>query len=216
MRKANSTSLDCFFRNFQSISYPKKTTIIQPGDNPQSVYYLKSGFIRMYAISQEGQELTIHIHENGAVFPMSWVLNDEVNEFTYETMTTSKLYLSPKPDVLLFFKNEPEILLDLSKRLLAGIGGMAFRMETIIFGSARVRIISILLYLAKHFGKKTSDGVMLTYIFTHQDISHLTGLSREKVSLEMEKLTREKMICIKNHHLILNNIVKLKYEVQII
>ena len=74
----------------------------------------------------------------------------------------------------------------MTKRLVSGISGLSKRIEILNFENAQGRIISTLTYLKKHFGSKLS--------FTHEELAALTGLSRERVSIEMKKLKDKKLI----------------------
>ena len=40
-------------------TYKKNQIIIMPEDEPEGVFYLKSGFVRLYLISKDGKELDI-------------------------------------------------------------------------------------------------------------------------------------------------------------
>jgi CRP-like cAMP-binding protein len=79
-----------------------------------------------------------------------------------------------------FIRDNPKKLLEITKRLVYGLEGLAKRVEILNFENAQNRITSALSYLKKHFGTKLE--------FTHEDLASLTGLTRERVSIEMKRL----------------------------
>ena len=50
--------------------------------------------------------------------------------------------------------------------------------------------------LCDEYGKKTTEGIVLNIKLTHQDISDMTGLTRETVTRVLDKLQKSKEIRI--------------------
>jgi len=49
-----------------------------------------------------------------------------------------------------------------------------------------------LLYISKHFGEKSDNGIIIHHRFTQQDIATLVGVTRETASNEMVKTGEKK------------------------
>lgn len=197
------TSVARFFGKQTEIAFKKGETIIEAGADPSGVFYLQKGFVRQYSISDEGQELTLHFFKPGSFFPLFWAVNNEPNRYFYESFNATETFLAPKEQFLTFLKNEPEILFDLTSRLLYGLHGLLTRVEYLISADAKHRVFGTLLFLAKHFGQKTDGKVFLTEKFTHQDIARIAGTTRETVSRELEKLNGEGIISQRRQQLII-------------
>src|SRR3989344_193941 len=56
------------------MTYKKGETILRSDDNPQGVYYIKKGFVKMDSIFENGREITLNIFKPGAYFPMTWAV----------------------------------------------------------------------------------------------------------------------------------------------
>ncbi len=146
---------ESFFVKYKTIQrYKKNQSIIGPGADPSGVFYLKSGFVRLYLISEDGKELTFNIFKPGTYFPMIWALNDTPNVFFFESLTDVLLLKAPRDEVVKHIEDNPDILYDLTKRTLNGLDGMTRLMEALLTGSAYQQIASVLLVLARRFGKK--------------------------------------------------------------
>ena len=87
------------------------------------------------------------------------------------------------------------------------------RIEHLVFSDAYRRVISVLLYIAKHFGKsKDSRIVIVDHRFTQQDIATLVGVARETASIELVKLEKKGLIKYVDHSMIIENIDLLSAE----
>jgi len=189
------------FTKYPSRNYSPGELLLSAGETPKALFFLKAGYVRQFVDSKEGKELTIHIYEKGAIFPLSWGLNDETPNFTLSSITKSEVTLVPRADFLKTIKNNPDELLALTKRMIYAVSGLSKRIEILNFDNAKTRTITSLQYLYKHFGKK--------FEFTHEDLSSLTGLTRERVSIEMKKLKNNGVISYKRGAVAIKNISKL-------
>lgn len=203
-----------FFSQFKKTHlYKKNQLIIGPAAEPAGVFFIKSGFVRLYTISSEGKEITFNIYKPDTYFPMIWALNDTPNIYFFEGLTDVKILEAPKSEVVKFIRANPGVIYDLTKRTLSGLDGMTRLMSAILTGNAYQNIASVLIVLTRRFGKKEGNNkVIIDLPLTHRVIGTLTGLSRESTSLELEKLIKEKVISQKKHFIIVNNLKKLEEE----
>ena len=86
------------------------------------------------------------------------------------------------------------------------------RMEHLVFSDAYRKVISVLLYITKHFGEKHAKGIIVNHRFTQQDIATLVGVARETASIEMVKLEKKGFIKYIDHSMLFENIKKLNSE----
>ena len=90
--------INTFFSKYSSTSYDKNTVILSAEENPKHVFYLKSGYVRMYSISESGKELTLNIFKPDTYFPGTWAIAQLPNYFFYETMTSAEISHVPTPE----------------------------------------------------------------------------------------------------------------------
>ena len=202
-----------FFAKFKITQrYKKNQLIFSPGAEPSGVFFIKSGYVRLYIISENGKEITFNIMKPGSYFSMIWALNQTPNIYFYEALTDVLLLKAPKDEVVNFLGKHPEVLYDLTKRVLSGLDGMTKLMEALLTGNAYQQVASVLLVLTRRFGTKV-DGINEVSIdlpLTHRIIGTLAALSRESTSLEIEKLTKRGIISQKNRVIIIKQLDKLQ------
>ena len=205
--------LEKFFSRFKPISYRKKELIFQPDEEPDSVFYLKDGYVRMYSVSEKGKELTLNIFKPGSYFPMIWAIGDIPNYYYYETMMAVTVYKTSKDQLIGFLKKEPLLLYELTKRIIIGTAGILTRLEYLLFGDAYQRVTSSLLLSARRFGLDKQNGeVEIQLPLTHQEVANLACLTRESTSLEMRKLAKNNLVISQKRKLIIKSMDRLRKE----
>lgn len=205
--------LEDFFAGYTCQQFKKGQTIIYAGEEPAGVYYLKEGRIRQYTISPEsGAILTLHVYHPRSFFPLIWAMASKPNRHFFDSLTPVTLFRAPRTEVLEFLKREPKLLYHLSARLLSGLDGMLIRVEMLALTDVYGRVISELLYLIKHYGKKNSAGVTIIGKFTHQEISEFVGSARETVSIAMKKLEDKGLIVMRGREICVPDPTKLILE----
>lgn len=206
--------LDCFFTEFNTKRlYKKKEIIVRADDNPPGVFYLKEGYARLYTISPAGQELTLNILKPGCYFSMMWAIGETQNTYYFEALTNIELWRAPKEGLIEFVRKEPEVLFELTRRILIGLDGLLGVMESLLFGNAYNKVATVLIVAAKRFGKqKESREIIIELPLTHQTIASLAGITRETASLIMKQFEKEKLISSKHSILTIYNMEKLEKE----
>ena len=200
------------FSRFPKKILRKGKVIIEAEETPDEVFYLKKGYVRAFSLSPQGVELTLHIFTPGSYFPMIFILNEIKNRYYFETLTEAEIYVIPKGKIISFLRKNPAVLEDLTSRLLRGLDKMMLRIEYLVYSSAKVRVNSTLMFLARHFGKKEGIMIKISLPVTHREIAAFAGISRETVSRELEKMQKDKTISYKKQFISIKYIDKLRDE----
>jgi CRP-like cAMP-binding protein len=186
-----SAKLDAFFAKTKLQYHKKKTLILHPNDTPSNVFYLKKGYVRVYRISEEGEELTLTILKPGDFFPLTYGINNVKNPYYLEAITALELWRVPQEQFLQFVKSDPEVLYELTTRILVRFDGVLSRMGYLVFSNAYIKVATTLLICAKRFGEQVGDDIVVKVPLTHRDIATIVGITRETTSLEMKKLEKQ-------------------------
>lgn len=204
--------LDNFFKQYKTKKFKRREILIRGEEELEGLFYLKEGIVKQYAISASGEELTINTFKPISFFPMAWVLNDTISTHYFEAMTAVTTIIAPKNEVLKFFKEEPDILLDLIKRIYRGLDGYFMRMEHQMLGSAQARLLAELLIYSRRFGEKVGNQIKINFKLTEKDLAAESGITRETVSREIKKLKQKGLINFQKNILTINDVHKLEEE----
>ncbi|MDO8583333.1 MAG: Crp/Fnr family transcriptional regulator [bacterium] len=212
MIQSTSGKLQKFFAKGKALHYKKGETILRSGDSPQGVYFLDKGYIRLYSISESGEELTLIIFKSNDFFPMMWAINGTENENYLEAITDADLHRCSKEDFRRFIAENSDVSLELTSLTLTRMGGLLQRMEYLAFGSASQKVASIFIICAERFGKKTDNSAIIDIPLTHKDVAMLVGMTRETVSIEIKKFERRGIIDHRGHAIFIKDLRKLQKE----
>lgn len=201
-----------FYKQFAIRSYKKGEMLIRADDDPQGIFCLTKGYVRQYTISATGSELSLHILKPISYFPMVWAINGTPNIYYFEALTPVEVGRAPRDQVVNFIKDKPTIIFELLSELIGDYAESLLRIEHLVFSDAYRRVISILLYIAKHFGEKNNNGIIVHHRFTQQDIATLVGVARETAGLELTRLEKKGLITYVDHSILFKNIDKLAAE----
>lgn len=213
--------LGTFFSKYRLLKYRKNEVILRAGDTPSGVYYLRSGYVKDFAISKKGQEVTLVVLKPGDFFPVSWTVADFPLVHNYQAITPSEINRCSKNDFISFIKRKPDVLFKLLAGMTVRMRHSLERLEYLAFGNAYEKVSSIIIILAERLlessllernlkGEKIDLEIPLPE--THREIGNFLGLSRETASIELEKLKRKKIIDYHGKKLIINDLKRLEEE----
>lgn len=213
MDTGKTKDFELFYKQFVIRNYKKGEMLIRSDDDPLGIFCLQKGYVRQYTISQTGFELTLQILKPISYFPMVWAINGTPNVYFFEALTEVEVGRAPRSEVVDFIKDKPVIIFELMSELIEDYAESLLRIEHLVFSDAYRRVISVLLYIAKHFGQvKGKQGIIIAHRFTQQDIATLVGVARETASIEMTKLEKKGLIEYLDHSIVFDNLKKLEAE----
>lgn len=197
--------VEAFFVKHRVLRVRQGEVVLRANEAPAGVYYLKRGFCRVYGISRQGEELTLIIFKPGDFFPMTWALANEQNSYFVEAMTFCELGLAPRGEFVQFLQNDPQVLWEVTARMLVRFGGLMTRMEYLVFGHAYAKVASIIMICARRFGRLEGENTVIEVPLRHIDIANLVGITRETASIEIKKLERRGTIFWRGKLLVVKN-----------
>lgn len=215
MSEKSLLNINQFFLKFIPLIYKKKDIILQAEEVSLNIFYIISGYVRAYRISEQGEELTLVIFKPGDFFPLTWGTNNILDDCYLEAVTDVKLWKAPKEEFIRFINEKPELYYDLANNLLSRYSGLFNRIEYLVFGTAYTKVAAALVVCAKRFGKSFGEKVLVDLPLTHRDIATLIGITRETTCLEMKKLEKKGLITHNGRMLVIQDLKRMEIESQI-
>lgn len=193
MSETTADKIERLFGSFPKRNYPKGQIIIYGGENPDYIFYLTKGRVRKYDITYRGDEVIVNLFKPQSFFPMSWAISKLENKYFYKTETETELHIVPPNEALRIIKENPDIMLDLLKRLYSGMEGIMGRIVQLMSGTAKSRLMYELIVECRRSGKIQPNGSVLISA-TEADLAARSGLSRETVSREIHKIKADNLV----------------------
>lgn len=212
MKNNNSNDLVSLFMKQRPRSYKKGQIIIRPDDTSVGVYYLEKGYVKVYSLTEHGEQKNHIIYKAGDIFPLVASFNPTKRSVFFETIDNAVLRVLEKEYFFNIIKADAKILFQVMKKITELTRVYVERIDGLEYTKANSRIIDHLLFLADHFGKRKGKKILIEVPVTHKDIADSTAISRETVSRELEALKRKKLINNKSKYIFINDIKKLEKE----
>ncbi|HEX9153210.1 MAG TPA: Crp/Fnr family transcriptional regulator [Candidatus Saccharimonadales bacterium] len=185
-----TSSMSEFVRQYPLKSFKRRETIIFQDDQPSTVYYIKSGFIKGYDIDSQGTEQLLWLGTAGDFCPLSWVFDAEPTiPYFFTAMNDVEAYAVRRTDMKNFLDSNFEALRQVTQSLAVRLINTFHHLNAVEKARAEEKIIYCLYFLANRFteyAEQPMDKVVLP--MTHQDIASLAGVSRETAAQELKKL----------------------------
>lgn len=212
MDKKALSQLTEFFSQYKKITYRKGETIMRADDQPQGIYFLTKGYVRIYSIARDGEELTLLLLKEYDFFPVRWAITSEPVRYYYQALTPVQVYRAPKQAFLAFLHENPETFYSFSERIFLRLGALMKRIEYVVFGTSDAKVASILAMCGERFGTIKGKEIVIDLPLTHQDIASLVGMTRETVTHAIDKLKQRGVIRQEKQHIVITDVNALSQE----
>jgi CRP/FNR family transcriptional regulator, cyclic AMP receptor protein len=195
-----------FLNQFRIKHFKKGEIILYQGDVPPSAFVVKSGVIKTYNLTRQGEEKPIGYDVQHEALPLAWVFSKVHRaQYYYEAFSNCEIYCVPPKEYSQFLSSNPEALLYAFQRLIERTIGFQIRINALEQSKAACKVVNTMHFLALRFGEEIKKNtVKLKIAFTQQDIANLTGLTRETTGLELKKLEHQQVITCKRRHYIIH------------
>lgn len=185
-----------FMTRFPLRVYRKGETILLKDDTPPGMFVVESGLVKVYTITNGGDERLITIASDEENFPVGYALGlVDRAQFFYEAFTVCRIRVVPPSEYLEYVLSSKAVSRQHMERITKLLLSTQARINALEQPRASDKIAETLLYLANHFGTSIrAPTKQLKIRMTQQEIANSLGLSRETANIELKKLEVKKLI----------------------
>jgi CRP/FNR family transcriptional regulator, cyclic AMP receptor protein len=195
-----------FFSKYPVRSLSKNRPLLYQGEIPTMGFYIKSGIVKLYNITSEGEERVVGYESNNSLLPIEWLFSKSpVSLYYYDTFTDCEVIRIGKDELIEALNQNPTAAYKLMADGLSMYLGATIHLHALQQAKARLKLLYIMQYLVLRFGKKLDSKHQAVELrLTHQEIANLIGITRETVSMEISKLIKEKVLQIDDYQYIVD------------
>lgn len=191
----------------KELTFTRGSMIYKPGQFSDTLFFLKSGLVKIGVNNHENKEVIKMLIHPGEVFGELCLVDEKVRkDFAISMESNTEVIAVRKIDFKLLMRSNP----DLSYQIMTLIGKrfrtMETKLESMIFKNSRDRILDFLKEQAMKMGKRIGYETLLGYQFTHQDIANITGTSRQTVTIVFNELRKSNIIHTTRKSLLIRDI----------
>lgn len=203
-----------FFKKYSKrppLNIKKGGNIFYEGDQPEKIYFIAEGFVKMHHASEDGKETIIYLYGPGSILGVRALTSiDRDLKHDAKAITDVKIITMSREDYIDILAKNPEYLVDLLHVFIERLNYTEKKLEGFIISDATSRVAAFLYNCLIRFGGKQKGEIILPVPLTHQDIADFVGSFRETVTGAIQHLEKEKVLIYKREGITILDIQKLK------
>lgn len=166
----------------------KGQLVFAQGDTSKEMFLLKSGRVKLTKILENGSEITLDIRKSGDFIGENMLSEDleyPVNAVCMENTLTCGFSKSQFEEIILQY---PNIGLQVIKNMSDRISQLTSRVGSMATPNIEDRLFNVLQHVARQHGIGDSEGMMIQFPLTHEELSFLIGAHRVSITRAMKYL----------------------------
>lgn len=185
-----------FLSKFRTVRFAKGDMIFVQGEVPKAAYIVKSGIVKSYNLTADGEEKVISLVGKNEIFPAPWVFSRTASSLYYhQAFTPCETIALPRDQCVQFLQHHPDVMRWLVHQFAGLHTSLMLRVNALAQSKASVKVVYLLQALCLQFGRDIrKDVVKIDVPLTQQDIANLLGLKRETTALQLKKLKDDGVI----------------------
>lgn len=170
-------------RTLPMIRTERDRIVVVPGD-PEALFVIKEGSVRLYRIASDGREVTLGVLEAGDVFGIHPLFGASGRSSFAQCVADCVLCVLREEDLEALIRGHPEIAVRLLRIVGERLADAEDRIEDLAFRSAEQRVARSLLRILVTSGKDRLE-------VSHEEIARAAGVARETATKVLGGLERE-------------------------
>ncbi|OGO22097.1 MAG: hypothetical protein A2144_05935 [Chloroflexi bacterium RBG_16_50_9] len=184
----------------RELSFSKGQVILLEGESCPGLFLVKSGSVKLYRSSPDGEEQIVRIVHRGGCFECVPLLDGGTNPVSAQALEATDLYLLPTADFDTLFLQNPRLSLTFSAI-------MARRLRSLVnvVGDFSVRRVSSrLAALLSQLAEKQGEALVVSpsVPLSQQHLACMLGCSRQSVNSALRRLVTDNIIRMEGHRII--------------
>ena len=178
-------------------AFGKGVIIFHEGSLGETLYIIEAGKVRIFALTESGQEISVNIYGQGEVFGELSVLDGLPRSAGAVAIEDTVCLTLQRDDLLQFLENCPRVALSIIRVLSARLRYTTQYAESLAFLDVCGWVAAKLLELGERYGVKR-DGIEIELRLTQGELASWVGTSRESVNKVLRMFQGQGLIEVKD------------------
>ena len=169
-------------------------TLFSQGSRHDGIYLIESGRIRVFYTAPSQREITLAYWQPGNFVGGPEIFGPGIHQWSGVAAANSSVVQLPGPDLRKLVVEVPNLAIALIEGLT--FKGKCYSALAQMLGTRSVteRLAHLLLHLSDLYGIKDPDGVLIGAAFTHADLAHMVGATRQWVTISLRRLHEKNVV----------------------
>ncbi|MCA9869188.1 MAG: Crp/Fnr family transcriptional regulator [Anaerolineae bacterium] len=194
----NDSELEALAASLKQRVFARGVVIFHKGSPGNSLYLIERGKVRIFILSDSGQEITINVHGPDECFGELALLDGLPRSASAVSLDRTTSYVLQREDFLATLESHPGMARAILALLSSRVRHATAYAESLAFLDVKSRIASTLLALADRHGVER-QGVEIDLRLTQSDLASYVAASRESVNKALGGLRDQGLVAIDGH-----------------
>ncbi|MDH3670494.1 MAG: Crp/Fnr family transcriptional regulator [Gammaproteobacteria bacterium] len=180
-----------------------KEILFFQGDRHKGIFIIQSGLVRTYYTSTSGREITLAYWQPGNFVGGPDVFGESIHMWSGVAVRDTDVVMLPGSEIRGLMERIPEFAVALVEALV--FKGKRFSTLVQLLGTRSIaeRLSHLLLALSSFYGVSKEGGIAIAADFTHEDLAHMVGASRQWVTTTLDRLQEKGVVRIRKRQVII-------------
>ena len=177
-------------------------TLFKQGAAHEGIYLIESGRIRVFYAAPSGREITLAYWQAGNFVGGPEIFGTGVHLWSGVATSNCSVVLIPGKTLWSLVQQVPSLAIGLIEGLT--FKGKCYSALAQMLGTRSIteRLAHLLLHLVDAYGIKDDKGVLIGAAFTHADLAHMVGATRQWVTISLKRLRERGVILCRKSQII--------------
>lgn len=175
--------LDALAARMRRRAFGRGVIIFHQGMPGQALYVIESGSVRIFSLSEAGQEISVNIYGPGEIFGELSLLDGLPHSASAAAMEPTTVWMLFRDDFRRALEETPSMAIGIIEVLSARLRQTTSYAEELVFLDVSGRVAREVLKLAERYGVPAAEGgVIIDLPLTQGELATLVGATRESVN----------------------------------
>ncbi|ANE49939.1 response regulator [Flavisolibacter tropicus] len=190
-------------------NFKKKQVVYFEGNHPLFLFHVKKGKVKTFKTNDDGKELITGLYNSGEFFGYVSMLEGATYKETAQAVEDAELISIPKSEFEELIYHNAEVAKSFIKLLSHNLVEKEQQLLNIAYNSLRKKVADALLLMKEKLSYAQPEGLHSIQL-SRENMAAIAGTATESFIRTLTDFKNEKLIDIKDGHIVILNEVKLK------
>jgi CRP/FNR family cyclic AMP-dependent transcriptional regulator len=177
-------------------------TLFTQGALHEGIYLIESGRIRVFYEAPSGREITLAYWHAGNFVGGPEIFGTSTHLWSAVATSNCSVVLLPGKTLRSLVQQVPSLAIGLIEGLT--FKGKCYSALAQMLGTRSIteRLAHLLLHLADTYGIRDDEGILIGAAFTHADLAHMVGATRQWVTISLKRLQEQGVIVCRRSQIV--------------
>lgn len=177
-------------------------TLFSQGARHDGIYLIETGRIRVFYTAPSQREITLAYWLPGNFVGGPEVFGEGTHQWSGMASANSSVVHLPGKELRKLVLEVPNLAIGVIEGL--SFKGKCYSALAQMLGTRSIteRLAHLLLHLVDLYGIKVADGTLISAAFTHADLAHMVGATRQWVTISLKRLEKRNVLISRKSQII--------------